>query len=216
MFNFFFKKEKKVEGLIYAYLENFKLSCEAFQKALFSCINDPYCEEFNFLKNQTHKYESKADDIKNELNNLMYGKILIPDSREDIMRLILAIDKIPGILETVLSMIKYQHLVLPDDMIPDFRDLIEASMKACRILPRQLNCLVKKETGIREFMNLVDEKESYCDHIEKKLIKAVFNSDMDPFMKLQLRDLILKLGDISDQADRVSKRINILGLKRQV
>ncbi|WDP92357.1 MAG: DUF47 family protein [Desulfobacter sp.] len=216
MFKLFFQKEKKVEKLIYAYLENFNLSCEAFQKAIFSCINDPYCEEFNFLKNQTHKYESKADDIKNELNNLMYGKILIPDSREDIMRLILALDKIPGIMETVLSMIKYQHLLLPNHMIPDLRDLIDASMKACRIIPLQVNCLVKKEKGIREFMKQVDQKESYCDHIEKKLIKSVFNSDMDPFLKLQLRDLILKLGDISDQADRVSKRMNILALKRQV
>lgn len=216
MFNFFFKKEKKVEKLIYAYLENFCLSCDTFQKALFSCINDPYCEEFNFLKNQTHKYESKADDIKNELNNLMYGKILIPDAREDIMRLILAIDKIPGILEAVLSMIKYQHLVLPDDLIPDFRELIAVSMTACAILPRQMDCLLKKKKGIREYMTRVDEKESYCDHIEKKLIKAVFNSDIDPFIQLQLRDLILKLGDISDQADRVAKQINILSLKRQV
>ena len=216
MFNFFFKKEKQVEKLIDAYLENFRLSCEAFQKALFSCINDPYCEEFNFLKSQTHKYESKADDIKNEINNLMYGKVLIPDSREDIMGLILAIDKIPGVLEVVLSMIKYQHLVLPDTLIPDFKKLVEASMASCRILPRQVICLVQKKKGIREFMNQVDEKESYCDHIEKKMIKAVFNSDIDPFIKLQLRDLILKLGDISDQADRVSKLINILGLKRQV
>ncbi|PIE61795.1 MAG: hypothetical protein CSA29_01440 [Desulfobacterales bacterium] len=216
MFSFFFKKEKKVERLIYAYLKNFNLSCKTFENALFSCINDPYCEEFNFLRKQTHKYESKADDLKNELNNLMYGKILIPDSREDIMRLVLALDKIPSILDAVLSMIKYQHLVLPDEMLDDFQALTKASMKACRILPRQVNCLLKKEKGIREFMNKVDEKESYCDHIEKKLIKWVFQSDIDPFLKLQLRDLIAKLGDISDQADRVSKRINILALKRQV
>ncbi len=39
---------------------------------------------------------------------------------------------------------------------------------------------------------------------------------MDPFFKLQFKELVLVIGDISDQADRVSKLVNILTLKRLV
>ncbi|WP_022666823.1 DUF47 domain-containing protein [Desulfospira joergensenii] len=216
MFNFFFKKENQVNELIYSYLDNFQLIYENFRKAVFSCIREPSCEEFSFLQEQTHKYESKADDIKNEINNLMYGKVLIPDSREDIMGLILAVDKIPGNLEIVLSMIKYQKLSIPEPFAADFSELITASLEACTILPRQVIRLIQKKTGIRDLMNQVDERESYCDHIETKLIQNVFNSEIDPFIKLQLKELILKVGDISDQADKVSKLINILSLKRRV
>jgi uncharacterized protein Yka (UPF0111/DUF47 family) len=35
-------------------------------------------------------------------------------------------------------------------------------------------------------------------------------------VKLQLKELIIAMGEISDQADRVSKRVNIMTLKRRV
>jgi uncharacterized protein Yka (UPF0111/DUF47 family) len=65
-------------------------------------------------------------------------------------------------------------------------------------------------------MNKIDQYESHCDHIEKNLIQQIFNSKIDPYIKIQLKELILHVGDISDQADRVSKLINILSLKRRV
>ncbi|MCF8125744.1 MAG: DUF47 family protein, partial [Desulfotignum sp.] len=94
MFRFIFKKENQVEKMIYAYLENFRLILEHFSQALVSCIARNRCEEFDFLTDQTHKYESKADDILDEVNNLMFRKALIPDSRGDIMNLLIALDKI--------------------------------------------------------------------------------------------------------------------------
>ena len=216
MFNFFFKKESRVEELIYSYLENFQLIYDNFEKAVLCCIQQPSCDEFNYLSIRTHKYESKADDIIDEINNLMYGKVLIPDSREDIMNLLLAIDKIPGDLEIVLFMIKYQNLVIPEAFIPEILELIKVSLDSCETLSKQVTGFIKKEKGTRDLMNKIDQYESHCDHIEKKLIQQVFNSDIDPFVKLQLKELILSMGDISDQADKVSKLVNVLSLKRRV
>ncbi len=216
MFRFFFKKESRVEELIYSYIENFQLIYGNFEKAVLCCIQQPLCEEFDFLKRQTHKYEAKADDIIDEINNLMYGKVLIPDSREDIMKLLLAIDKIPGHLEIVLSMLKYQHLVIPKEIIPETLDLVKISLSSCEALSKQVITLLKKGKGLRELMNKIDRYESHCDHIETELIQQVFNSEIDPFIKLQLKELIICMGDISDQADRVSKLVNILSLKRRV
>ncbi|NOX32879.1 MAG: DUF47 family protein [Deltaproteobacteria bacterium] len=216
MFKFFFKKENKVEELIYNYLENFQLIYENFEEAVFSCIKKPHCKEFNFLKEQTDKYESKADDIIDEINNLMYGKVLIPDSREDIMKLLHGLDKIPGYLEIVLFMIKYQKLVIPEKFFKDIQDLIKISLEACETLSKQVVGFIKKETGTRAFMNTIDKHESHCDYIEKRLIQKIFTSNIDPFVKLQLKELIICMGDISDQADRVSKMVNILSMKRRV
>ena len=216
MFKFFLKNENRLEELIYKYLENFQLIYENFEKALFSCISEPLCEEFNFLKEQTDKYESKADDIIDEINDLMYSKVLIPDSREDIMNLLHSLDKIPGYLEIVLFMIKYQKLVIPEKFFKDIKELIGISLKACTTLSEQVAGFIKKEQGTRTFMNTIDKYESHCDYIEKRLIQETFASNIDPFIKLQLKELIICMGDISDQADRVSKMVNILSMKRMV
>jgi uncharacterized protein Yka (UPF0111/DUF47 family) len=44
----------------------------------------------------------------------------------------------------------------------------------------------------------------------------VFDSELEMVHKLQLKELIVAMGEISDQADRVSRRVNILTLKRRV
>ena len=216
MFEFLFKKKNKVEALIYEYLENFQLTQDNFRKAVGSCIAKAHGEEFDFLIGQTHKYESKADDIIDEINNLMYGKVLIPDYRGDIMNLLISLDKIPHLLEKVLFIIKYQKLVIPDELVLDIQDLLRISLESCEILSKQVVLFLKKETGIRSFLNTIDSNESHCDHIERKIIQKIFESDINDFIKLQLKELIVNMGDISDQTERVAKHINVLSMKRRI
>ncbi len=216
MFNFLFKKENLVESLMYKYLENFRLTRENFTKALSCCLTDHADEEFNFLFDQTHKYEAKADDIIDEINNLMYGKALIPESRGDIMNLLHSLDKIPHYFESVLFIIKYQQLTIPAELIMDIKALMRISIESCEMLSKQVILFLKKETGIRSLMSIIDTNESHCDHIEQGIISKIFKSDIDPFLKLQIKELVIKMGDISDQTDRVSKIINIISMKRRV
>lgn len=216
MFRFLFKKENQVEKLIYDYLDAFRLILENFSKALMTCISRHQCEEFDFLMEQTHKYESRADDIMDEVNNLMFGKALIPDFRGDIMNLLISLDKIPHLLERALFMIRYQRLVIPAEFVGELQDLITISIESCEMLSRQVELFLKNESGTRSLMSTIDTNESHCDHIERRIISSLFKSNLDPFFKLQFKELVVNMGDISDQADRVSKLVNILTLKRRV
>ncbi|MEJ2639680.1 MAG: DUF47 family protein [Desulfosarcinaceae bacterium] len=217
MLKFLFKKEYRIEGLIYAYLDNIKLSQESFDSALRQCfLHGEKCENFGFFLQQTHKYESKADDIRQEINDLMYGKALIPDSRGDIMGLLAALDLIPHLFENILYMIQTQRLQLPEILLVDLQALVDLCLETCDLLYRQTEGLFKKGGHIRELVNTIDTNESHCDHFERTLITKLFDSDVDPFLKLQLKDLIIEIGEIADQADQVSKRINIISMKRRV
>jgi predicted phosphate transport protein (TIGR00153 family) len=212
----FFKKQLQIELLIYDYLDNLKMTVENFSKALNICLNHGICGDFDFLTEQTHKFESKADDIREEIKALMYGKALIPESRGDIMGLLESIDEIPRVLELILHMIRTQKLAIPDFIIPDIRELIKVSLESCELMFKQASALFKKSGGVRALVAKIDHNESHCDHIERRIITKIFDSDVDPFQKLQLKEMIINMGEISDQADRVSKRINIISMKRHV
>ena len=216
MFDLFFKKGRQVETLIYSYLENLSLTQEHFLKAMDTCLKQGVCDDFGFLVEHTHKYESKADDIRDEVNLLMYGRALIPESREDIMGLLEEIDGIPRHLEQVLNMIRTQKLTVPEFLVLDVRELLQVSIESCDLMIKQVGVMLRKEQGIRSLMSTIDQNESHCDHIERRIIVKIFESNLDPFVKLQLKEMVLIMGDISDQADRVSKRINIITLKRRV
>ena len=212
-----FKKENKVELLIYEYFETLVLSQESFLNALNACfLGGTTCEDFDFFIGQTHKYESKADDIREKINNMMYGKVLIPDARGDIMELLSCTDEIPRLYEHILYMIHDQQIVLPPFLMADVKDLLRMSVECCDLLVQQVKALFKKKEGIRSFLNKIDINESHCDHAERRMIGKVFASDLDPFDKLQIKELIQLMGGISDQADSCSRLINIISLKRRV
>jgi predicted phosphate transport protein (TIGR00153 family) len=168
------------------------------------------------MTDQAHRCESKADDIRDEVNQLMYSKALIPESREDIMGLLEMIDEIPRYFELVLNMIRTQKIDIPELIVMDIRELIRISIESCDLMIKQVDTMLKKKEGIRALLATIDHNESHCDHIERRIIGKIFDSDLDPFQKLQLKEMIVYMGEISDQVDRVSKRINIITMKRRV
>ena len=217
MLSYLFKKQSQVEKLIYDYLDTLKSTQKSFLNALEACLlNGVFCENFEYLIIQTHKFESRADDIREEVKSLMYEKALIPESRGDIMLLLDNIDTIPHLFEKVLYSIQTQKLTLPDFIMPDTKELIKISLECCDLMVREVIALFKKNEGIRDLVTQIDGNESHCDHIERRIITKIFEAAIDPFQKLQLKELIGLIGEISDQADRVSKRINIINIKRRV
>jgi predicted phosphate transport protein (TIGR00153 family) len=216
MLEYFFKKERQLESLIYSYLENLGQIQNHFAKAMKHYLKDGVCDDFTFLMDQAHKYESRADDLRDEINELMYSRALIPESREDIMALIGRVDEIPRSFEQILNMIRTQKIAFPEFLILDIQELVRVSLESCDLLIKQIDVMIKKKEGVRTLKSTIDQNESHCDHIERRIIVKLFESDLDPFLKLQLKELVIVLGEISDQADRVSKRVNIMTMKRRV
>jgi predicted phosphate transport protein (TIGR00153 family) len=216
MLEFFFKKERQLESLIYSYLENMGKIQKHFAKAMTMCLKEGVSDDFCFLMDQTHKFESRADDLRDETNELMYSRALIPESREDIMALLERVDGIPRSFEQILNMIRTQKLSFPEFLILDIQELIRVSIESCDMMAKQIDVLIKKKEGIRALMSTIDQNESHCDHIERRIITKLFDSDLEPFLKLQLKEIVIVMGEISDQADRVSKQVNIMTMKRRV
>jgi len=198
------------------YLDELKLTKEHFLQALNSYFDKGLCEEFDFLLNQTHKAESEADDVRYEIETLMYSKALIPESRGDILGLLEALDRIPGLFQLLLYMMQNQKLKIPDFLVQDIRELTTVTLACCDLLCKEVEALFKKTEDIKALVQSIDTNESRCDHIERQIISKIFDSDLDPFEKLQLKEVVIAMGDISDQADRVSRRIYIISIKRRV
>jgi predicted phosphate transport protein (TIGR00153 family) len=216
MFDFLFKKERQLETLIYSYLENLGIIQNHFIKAMNICLKEGVSDDFSYCMDQTHKFESRADDLRDEINELMYSRALIPESREDVMALLERVDEIPRSFEQIQNMIRTQMITFPEFLVLDIQELIRISMESCDMMAKQIDVMLKKKEGIRTLMSTIDQNESHCDHIERRIITKLFESDLEPFLKLQLKEMVIVMGEISDQADRVSKRVNIMTMKRRV
>lgn len=217
MLKILFRKQRQVYSLVEKYLEALQMTQKHFSLAMEVCLADDRTRsDFGFLTDQTHRFESQADDVREEIKTLMYSKVLLPESREDIMNLLDGMDKIPRDMEIVLNMIKTQKLSIPDFLAQEIRDLIKASLEAVDLMRVQVQDLFRRKGRIKELVAVIDQKESQCDRIERSLVNAIFDSELDGFSKLQLKELVIFLGDISDHVDVMSKQINIINLKRHI
>ena len=216
MLKFFFKKQRQIESLIYSYLDNLRMTQKFFAEALNTCVKDGVCGDFDFLTARTHKFESKADDIREEIKELMYGKALIPESRGDVMSLLEAIDEVPRIFEQILYIIQTQKLVIPELIVSDLNELLLSSLEGCDLMIKQAEALFKKNASVRDLVLEIDHIESQCDHIKRRIITKIFDSNIEPFEKLQLKEVVFAVGSISDKADHVARLVNIINMKRLV
>ncbi len=216
MIKFLFKKERQFQELIFKYLDNLKKTQEHFEKAMDCYFDFGLGENCDFLIAQTHKFESRADDLRNDIIEMMYSKVLIPESRGDIFRLLESLDLILNHFESVLFMIQGQKIKIPKFIVPDLREFIRVSLECCDLVIRQVEAYFKKTEDIKALVSTIDSHESRCDHLEREIVSKIFDSDMGPFPKMQFKELVGQIGEISDQADRVSRSVYIINIKRRV
>ena len=165
MLGFIFRKQQRVESLLYEYLDALRMAQQHFSTALNACLEGRVCNNFDLLRNQTHKFEAKADDIREDIKTLMYSKALIPESRGDVMGLLESIDELPRILEVILQIIETQKLAIPEFLFKDIKELVDISMESCGLLFDQVEALFKKNEEIRALVSKIDRDESDCDNI---------------------------------------------------
>ena len=105
-------------------------------------------------------------------------------------------------------------------MFPEqFRDrylhLVDVNLKSYDLV-RQAVLGLFYSKDVKDQTDLVDAAESDSDHIERDLIRDIFNCKMDKADKILLKEIVIFTGDISDQAEIVKDRLILAILKRKI
>lgn len=213
---FFISKQKKVESLLSDYRQQVINCLNLFQRS----INE-YFEAGDKLQLQQncaaiHKSESLADDIRREVEVMMYSKGLFPESREDILILLETMDRVPNQAETVMHTISDQQVEIPSQYHHKIANLIDICVRCSIEMLKSSEKLFSDFTTATLILGRVDELESEADVLESVITKKIFESDMDGFSKMMLRDTIQQISSISDRAEKAGDRIRIIVAKRSV
>lgn len=212
----FFGQQKKIEENLLKYVERFLECLESFKTGMKCYLEKGTGADFDFWVNKTHKEESALDDLRRSIELDLYSKALIPESRGDILGLLETADKIPNKLESILFQIQCENISLPTDLLADFNTLLEQSCESCQMVATGIKSLFRRKEKIVSVTERIDQLESFCDHIERRIISKIFRSSLNSGEKVMLKHFILQIGDISDRAESVSDRITITSVKGQI
>jgi len=210
----FLTKQKVLEDRLAAYRQRLWDCVEQTQKSLNAYCASGDLQQLRQEVHTIHRVESEADDIRREIEVMMYSRALFPESRGDILSLLETMDKVPDQAEDVARNIADQMIAVPDFLHPDLSLLLDIN---CRCVAAMLECVGKMFTDFQHATTIIgriDELESEADRVQSRLIQQIFASDVRDMAKILLRDLVNEIAAISDNAQDVGDRVRVMVAKR--
>ncbi len=212
----FIGKGKLVENNIYKYLDTIQEAKDLFKKLMENNLKGNK-KIVSKSSDKIHSFESSADDIRKDIEHLLYGKVLLPEFRRDLLNLLELIDKMPNKCESIIFMIDLQNLKVPKILKQDLLELVEINIKSIDRVVDAVKALLQKPKDLEPILDDLDKIESESDHKERDLIKKLFSSrSIDKADKILLKELILEIGSISDYGENIGDAITILNIKVRV
>lgn len=173
------------------------------------------------LRENVTRLEHEADVLKTDLRLNLPSTMFLPVSRSDLLDLISVQDKIANKVRDITGIMLGRKMYVPDDLADPMRDYMITSV-ACVAQARQaleeLMELLESGFGrnvsdvmhdmIRELHNLEHQADSQQVAIRRRLFQL--ESQLPPVDVIFLYKIIEWVGEVSDRAERVGSRLQIL------
>ncbi len=165
---------------------------------------------------KVHKAESKCDTVRREFKEFLYEGGILPEVREDLMKLIDANDRIANRIEYVTDFYTLQKIHIFHSIIEEIYKMNEESRKGLISLKEALSLFFTDHDKAKEAILAVQKSEHIVDTYERKLIIKIFDMNVSLSEKMILRELINLIGDISDFSENSGDIINMIMIKRSL
>lgn len=211
----FYTRQRQIEALIAGYREQASLCVRRAHDSLMH-----YCETGDLTRLSrdvidVHHAESRADDLRRDIETLMYAKALFPESRGDVLGLLETLDTVPNQAQTVVRSIVQQYIAVPEALHARLCELVNCGTRCVEVTMEAVGKLFSDFANVADLLGKIDEIESHADVIEGQLTQQIFASaDIKDLDKILLRDLVRDISAICDMAENVADRIRIIVIKR--
>ncbi|MEA2012090.1 MAG: DUF47 family protein [Verrucomicrobiota bacterium] len=211
-----FKKNRKIQEKISNYLKMVEETLLIFSESMESYLEDGFSDHFSTLREKTSKSESISDDLKCEIENELYEKSLLPESRRDILVIIDKVDMIANTAESILRTLHTQNILIPKQFHAKIRELILLSVETCKMTIQQVSSVLQNEGEFKEAARRIDANESIGDRLEEDMIFIIFREDHTNVDQILYRDAIIRMGNLLDICEVVADILTIFSIKRNV
>jgi len=210
-----FRKENKVQELIRKHLETVGEAVSHWEQA-FLCYLKGDKEDSEDKARATIELETKADKIRKEAQEILYGGAYLPLFREDLLDFLELVDNIADDAERGVDFLHIEYPEIPSSWHEGFKKIVEKNHKAFSSLKEAFEMLHEKRSSMLSYTHKVQEAEKEVDKLQDELMREIFQSELSLAHKIQLRDLILAIGFVSDSSENASDKIGLIATKGRI
>ncbi len=205
---------RRVEALIQEHLAQVEETITSFQRAMSAYLSGDLSQAEE-LAYATHRAEGRADDVRRSVEVEILKGGLLASSRRDILEIIEGVDRLANAAEATLDYLIPQKVEIPKEIEPEIREIVAKSADIFAEVKTALHLLFTDLKRAPQSTKRIENLESEVDGLERQAIEKLFRMDWDLAHKIHVRDFIEELVEISDRAEDLSDRIEIVVAQRR-
>ena len=208
-------REEKSLNLIREHLEKAEMCLQGAKKTFDAYLAGKNEEAKNFAL-QVDKAESDADNLRREIAKGLFEGAFLPLLREDFLNFVEGVDKIADEAESCCDLIMLETPDVPENLKLSFTEIVKGSILSFQPLKEGFDHLFEDFSLTLEKVQEVNIKEAEVDQKEEDLTRKIFSGNLELARKILLKQLAIKICDISDRAEDASDKLEILAIKRRI
>lgn len=211
-----FRRTKEVEIKISEFLSNIIHSGFLFSLGFEIYLDKGATAEFENVCEQVSAHEAKNDELRRAVEIGLYAQMILPDVRSDILRLLEGCDRVINAYEENMLSLSVEQIAIPVAYRSDIHDLLEPTAACADALIEAVRCFFSG-MELSEYAQKISFFEHEIDLQTAALKRKIFSDKkMDLAHKMQLRDMINRIETVSDRAEDVSDRLQVVAVKHSL
>ncbi len=196
------------------FFDNIDLGLLVFREALKSYLDKDF-EAFERHLKKVDELENSADRLQREIENEMITHSVLPQQREEVVKLIDVLDEIIDSIKSSLTEIDIERPEIPSSLNKNIISLAETSSNTAEELVPAARAYFRTPYMVREKLLRVYYFESETDNLTISIKKTIFRdmNNLDLAHKNQLRYLINHIENISDLAQKAADMLSGMAIK---
>lgn len=210
-----FRHTRILENQIDGFLDAISEGCIVFRLGVHDYLSGSE-ESFQQRIESIGSYENKADALRRDIEQRLYGESLIPEHRGDVLGLLENLDDVIDVAKDTLKQFDVERPVIPAEWGEAYAQLAVTSVEAAEALVHASRAFFREATAVQNHLHKVHFFEKEADRISEALKRRIFGSQLDLASKIHLRYFALHIENISDRAQSVADRLAIYTIKRTI
>ena len=159
--------------------------------------------------------EHRGDVLRRSVEEQLYVRTLIPESRGDVLELLESMDSLLDRFKGVLWQFEIERPEILSKFTEDFRELVLCVVETVEAIVRSSRAFFVNVSSVSDHIHKVSYWETQSDKVSTRLQKSIFKyGKLQLSQKLQLRDLVRHVDKIADRAEDVADKLSIYIIKR--
>jgi len=196
------------------FLDNIDLGLLVFREGLKAYLEKDM-DAFERHLQKVDSLENRADKLQREIENEMITHSILPQHREEVVKLIDVLDEIIDSVKSSLNEINIERPEIPVSLNKNFISIAETSTNTAEELVPAARAYFRAPYTVREKLLKVYYYESETDKISLSTKKIIFQEmpELDLARKNHLRYVINHIENISDLAQKAADMLSGMAIK---